>query len=102
MIRRPPRSTRFPYATPFRSLLGAATLGQRRHRANGLGVRLLLEDRLEVPVQATELGSQGLLRGRASQAPATELGRLDRYFESRSEDHKAELQSRLHLRFRLL
>src|SRR2546429_3004081 len=47
-------------------LLGAATLGQRRHRANGLGVRLLLEDRLEVPVQATELGSQGLLRGRAS------------------------------------
>src|SRR2546425_941018 len=43
-------------------LLGPATLGERGDGSNGLGIGLLLEDRLEVPVQAAELGSKALLR----------------------------------------
>src|SRR6266446_2161144 len=46
-------------------LLGAAALGERRDGANGLRVRLLLQDRLEVAVQAAELGGERLLRRRA-------------------------------------
>src|SRR5207244_4419873 len=43
-------------------LLGAATLGERGDGSNRLRIGLLLEDRLEVPVQAAELGSKLLLR----------------------------------------
>src|SRR5438445_8578593 len=43
-------------------LLGAATLGERGDGSNGLSIGWLLEDRLEVPVQAAELGSKLLLR----------------------------------------
>src|SRR2546422_1612233 len=71
MIRRPPRSTLFPYTTLFRSLhlaapdlLGAAALGECGDGANGLRVRLLFQDRLEVAVQPAELGGERLLRCR--------------------------------------
>src|SRR5258708_34211342 len=41
MIRRPPRSTLFPYTTPFRSSRGGRRqidrLAIRRHRARGIG-----------------------------------------------------------------
>src|SRR2546425_27153 len=43
-------------------LLGSATLGERGDGSNGLRIGLLFEDRLEVPVQAAELGSKLLLR----------------------------------------
>src|SRR6266446_79126 len=46
-------------------LLGAAALGECRDGANGLRVRLLFQDRLEVAVQAAELGGERLLRRRA-------------------------------------
>src|SRR2546422_2908287 len=77
MIRRPPRSTLFPYTTLFRSpfptvLLEAAAAG--------------------VPVVASALGGAGeiVVQG--------ETGLL---FD-RSEEHTSELQSRLHLVCRLL
>src|SRR4029077_16935116 len=47
-------------------LLGAAALGECGNGANGLRVRLLFQDRLEVAGKAAELGGQGLLRRRAS------------------------------------
>src|SRR5207244_5720436 len=43
-------------------LLGAAALGARGDGSTGLRMGLLLEDRLEVPVQAAELDSKLLLR----------------------------------------
>src|SRR2546429_3724490 len=81
MIRRPPRSTLFPYTTLFRSR------GQRRERISESGagnperVRSLV-DRLEC-----RRGSDDL---------------HDRVIPDRSEEHTSELQSRLHLVCRLL
>src|SRR5687768_18372172 len=86
MIRRPPRSTLFPYTTLFRSQLAVLTLQ--------------LLDALAVA------------RGRAGLQAAVDLGlvdplaqRLGTYAEllgDRSEEHTSELQSRLHLVCRLL
>src|SRR5438067_8159270 len=50
MIRRPPRSTLFPYTTLFRSRLrsrGGARRGRRVDRAHGLTGRLLEMDRAD-------------------------------------------------------
>src|SRR2546422_6049944 len=77
MIRRPPRSTLFPYTTLFRSCLH-----ERR--------RLVLD----------VLEEQEVAGG---QPPFVVLGALpDRHGEQRSEEHTSELQSRLHLVCRLL
>src|SRR3712207_6997978 len=83
MIRRPPRSTLFPYTTLFRSV---ETLQPQRER------RVLREaDAL--------LGEDGdVLRPRAAE------GRLadDLPVDDRSEEHTSELQSRQYLVCRLL
>src|SRR2546429_5911373 len=76
MIRRPPRSTLFPYTTLFRS----ASLADRAYE--GIRDRLVMldirpGDPLNDDVLAQELGT-------------------------RSEEHTSELQSRLHLVCRLL
>src|SRR2546422_11343469 len=72
MIRRPPRSTLFPYTTLFRS-----------DPAPAADVRRAVADR----------------RGRAVAAAA---GRAGLGTARRSEEHTSELQSRLHLVCRLL
>src|SRR2546429_4560874 len=73
MIRRPPRSTLFPYTTLFRSeRIGKIDLG-------------LLEDSIRFrEVRRPDPGGAGRQRGQ------------------RSEEHTSELQSRLHLVCRLL
>src|SRR2546422_1874202 len=76
MIRRPPRSTLFPYTTLFRSS------GEAPHDHRG---DTALEDRLQ-PLRGDR--SDGLARDRAA--------------ARRSEEHTSELQSRLHLVCRLL
>src|SRR3712207_8276099 len=84
MIRRPPRSTRFPYTTLFRSL--------QRHRCS-VGVLVI-----------------GLLAAGRSAPPAscpgTELRPVPfpmrRTADARSEEHTSELQSRQYLVCRLL
>src|SRR5689334_24673100 len=78
MIRRPPRSTLFPYTTLFRSLHDEVLL-QDRQRAGR-------EDELVV--------------GRAQRADgdADRVGADDK----RSEEHTSELQSQFHLVCRLL
>src|SRR5689334_24659464 len=72
MIRRPPRSTLFPYTTLFRSLVDALGAGPPR-----VGV-------------AAELDARVLAGERNALQPA------------RSEEHTSELQSQFHLVCRLL
>src|SRR2546429_5528538 len=80
MIRRPPRSTLFPYTTLFRS--------QRR------GVQRADDDRQMV-------GRQPM--SRRQELPVPEMGRQRKGpAMRRSEEHTSELQSRLHLVCRLL
>src|SRR2546422_6286222 len=84
MIRRPPRSTLFPYTTLFRSLsVAPVCLTAQGYRladialgSNGESVEKMM-------------AAQGHQRRRASPSP-------------RSEEHTSELQSRLHLVCRLL
>src|SRR2546429_3430480 len=80
MIRRPPRSTLFPYTTLFRSHAS----GKRRTQAAGARRRS----------RRRRASRNGLGRGGCERrlAPRCE----------RSEEHTSELQSRLHLVCRLL
>src|SRR3712207_7863194 len=86
MIRRPPRSTLFPYTTLFRSLL-LLDLAQSVGLVGGLFAALLALDEVAWVV----LGGVDLL-------PA-DLGIRG---ELRSEEHTSELQSRQYLVCRLL
>src|SRR3712207_7664943 len=81
MIRRPPRSTLFPYTTLFRSLDSLATL---EIPAVGYGIRY-------------EFGifDQRIKDGAQVEYP-------DKWLRFRSEEHTSELQSRQYLVCRLL
>src|SRR3712207_8966841 len=88
MIRRPPRSTLFPYTTLFRSRWGVEAEVERGAAAVGFRLGLLAEgvevdDGLVVLGEADEVG----------------VGAHDRL---RSEEHTSELQSRQYLVCRLL
>src|SRR3712207_8761984 len=74
MIRRPPRSTLFPYTTLFRS--------EVLELDSGLPVERLRQDLHRVLAAEAPLAAQGL--------------------EARSEEHTSELQSRQYLVCRLL
>src|SRR2546422_6738992 len=90
MIRRPPRSTLFPYTTLFRSLVLPGTLrgselaflrrGKEIPNKNGYNMRSVFS--LFSSDLAIDLGTSNTL--------------------VRSEEHTSELQSRLHLVCRLL
>src|SRR2546422_7062018 len=85
MIRRPPRSTLFPYTTLFRSLRSAPYLSREPEVAME---RPEYEPLAEIEVDAASPSHQGF----------TLMGQgMDR-----SEEHTSELQSRLHLVCRLL
>src|SRR2546422_5360238 len=77
MIRRPPRSTLFPYTTLFRSEE---------------------DDRARRERQPDEPAAHGVAPPAAGDARRPSSGRR----ASRSEEHTSELQSRLHLVCRLL
>src|SRR3712207_8649947 len=85
MIRRPPRSTLFPYTTLFRSLLRAADRALRTY------AWLSAAERVEAALAL--LDEQG--------GDAAELGWLCVRL-ARSEEHTSELQSRQYLVCRLL
>src|SRR2546422_6558069 len=80
MIRRPPRSTLFPYTTLFRSCLISSTLKTRR---------------------VTAIPKSAAIR-RIHAAPSPKCTPRWATNSSRSEEHTSELQSRLHLVCRLL
>src|SRR2546422_1162843 len=79
MIRRPPRSTLFPYTTLFRSGRGGHVRSLRRSAAPAT-----------IAAALTATASAKTLFARSIAAA------------SRSEEHTSELQSRLHLVCRLL
>src|SRR5260370_19619085 len=87
MIRRPPRSTLFPYTTLFRSLLA--------YRVEQLRGRVFRDFRVcagEMPVSARSLRVHHAFRNPA----------LTGISPARSEEHTSELQSHLNLVCRLL
>src|SRR2546422_6940237 len=83
MIRRPPRSTLFPYTTLFRSYLTFLP-----PRPTGHGSR-----------SSADRTSSGNGAGNLRVAQETECVKVP---ANRSEEHTSELQSRLHLVCRLL
>src|SRR2546422_6884571 len=86
MIRRPPRSTLFPYTTLFRS----NARGWRRHQG-------LLEHRGERRQLRVGENAALLHQVHGEGGEVLQPGAVDR-----SEEHTSELQSRLHLVCRLL
>src|SRR2546422_7136100 len=90
MIRRPPRSTLFPYTTLFRSRDDARRNGEARHRADLDPQSNQHTDADCQRHQHVHTIQPPLSRTKAKTAPA------------RSEEHTSELQSRLHLVCRLL
>src|SRR3712207_7002381 len=90
MIRRPPRSTLFPYTTLFRSeVLGRAAAGHPRPA------------RRRPAEQGRGAGRPACPR-RLIRATPTTTTREDPHVHLRSEEHTSELQSRQHLVCRLL
>src|SRR3712207_6915086 len=83
MIRRPPRSTLFPYTTLFRSLPVHAAVGRAVRRGHG-------------PPRCRGGQPRGAVR-----QPPQHVGR-PAVVDARSEEHTSELQSRQYLVCRLL
>src|SRR3712207_8322784 len=87
MIRRPPRSTLFPYTTLFRSAIEKAEAAASSNDIAGC------------KAAAQEMRRAGV----ALPAPLIALAGLDlKYLQARSEEHTSELQSRQYLVCRLL
>src|SRR3989449_6681534 len=89
MIRRPPRSTLFPYTTLFRSLPGIldTQAGLKGFSAPAAG---LVFPRLTIPGFGFDVEALYIARKHGLRV------------KQRSEEHTSELQSRLHLVCRLL
>src|SRR3989449_5196181 len=101
MIRRPPRSTLFPYTTLFRSDLSRKTgvlrvTSEVRHNAGTIHFEDGTVVYAEIRSNPHPLGSLLLRTGKIAEAD------LERARDMRSEEHTSELQSRLHLVCRLL
>src|SRR3712207_7191412 len=97
MIRRPPRSTLFPYTTLFRS---ERVPSRRRGRPlpERLKSRDLMRDRAVARTVATTATTSA-----SAPPPATSVGHAGPGNSvSRSEEHTSELQSRQYLVCRLL
>src|SRR2546422_3526822 len=89
MIRRPPRSTLFPYTTLFRSPVEEGEVAVPSTFSKDIGLLMTISDlsviQAKVKVDETDVDHR-------------QVG--DRH--ERSEEHTSELQSRLHLVCRLL
>src|SRR3712207_7302107 len=96
MIRRPPRSTLFPYTTLFRSVKALGT-----GFANGIWIR-------DVGMMPSRLGQPQIIYSERGRALCRKLGVGDGHLTLtdeaglRSVEHTSELQSRQYLVCRLL
>src|SRR3989442_9136842 len=91
MIRRPPRSTLFPYTTLFRSRIfarGKREVGQGAERRGAQG--------------RMQSFRQSLIAGEVHAGEARPPCSSEQTTQCRSEEHTSELQSRPHLVCRLL
>src|SRR5687768_17931007 len=90
MIRRPPRSTLFPYTTLFRSVVvdrrGPRRIVERWGRAR----------------RRRPLARRRVVQPQVQVEPEAAVHLEERRRRDRSEEHTSELQSRLHLVCRLL
>src|SRR3712207_8131826 len=86
MIRRPPRSTLFPYTTLFRSMLEA-----KRTRAGVVVFDDALRARMDAEAELRRELDVGLVENEFTV-----------HFQPRSEEHTSELQSRQYIVCRLL
>src|SRR2546422_2014466 len=92
MIRRPPRSTLFPYTTLFRSVFSDGQFVGAKLDRNGLR-----------PLRYTLTHDGLLIAGSETGLVDLDETRIaERQRLGRSEEHTSELQSRLHLVCRLL
>src|SRR3712207_8491504 len=89
MIRRPPRSTLFPYTTLFRS----------RHHDDGRDREHRVDERVDESLREDRLDRLGRADAghHVADVPALEIAH-----RQRSEEHTSELQSRQYLVCRLL
>src|SRR3712207_7158320 len=116
MIRRPPRSTLFPYTTLFRSPVHRITIIPRGTAALGLTMTRPLEDRyLATEPELTDMlafamggrVAEEVVFGEVSTGAqndlekATQIARAMVAQYGRSEEHTSELQSRQYLVCRL-
>src|SRR3712207_9142266 len=102
MIRRPPRSTLFPYTTLFRSVIAIENArlfeevqSRTRDLAQSLEELRAAQDRL---VQTEKLASLGQLTAGIAHEIKNPLNFVNNF---RSEEHTSELQSRQYLVCRL-
>src|SRR3712207_8818785 len=93
MIRRPPRSTLFPYTTLFRSSLAAWAFALLVSVPIAFWTAVLSARRITLAFEGLEDGVRALRDGDFSMRLAA---------DSRSEEHTSELQSRQYLVCRLL
>src|SRR5947209_19359176 len=88
LVRRPPRSTLFPYTTLFRSSRARSMSHMRRQHRTGSG-------------SASETPARGCLQRNSLSCSSHSIGSA-RKRAARSEEHTSELQSRQYLVCRLL
>src|SRR3712207_8658008 len=93
MIRRPPRSTLFPYTTLFRSRAAGGDEVVDQHHP------LLLSDGVGMDLHLVDAVLEGI---RDPHGLMGQLALLADRHEARSEEHTSELQSRQYLVCRLL
>src|SRR3712207_7142489 len=94
MIRRPPRSTLFPYTTLFRSEIADGTV-EIKATAREAGHR----SKIAVLSHNPDVSAKGACIGPMGQRVRAVMHELN---EERSEEHTSELQSRQYLVCRLL
>src|SRR3712207_8477169 len=95
MIRRPPRSTLFPYTTLFRSRVNGGPSVNAPREAEAAGTGWLMEQGYTMVWSAWQADVEDNGRNMVAEFPIAKM-------PNRSEEHTSELQSRQYLVCRLL
>src|SRR3712207_7436730 len=96
MIRRPPRSTLFPYTTLFRSQTGPPP------RPRVLSEGIVPPEAQQVNIEQSETSTLITYATKANARQVEEYYQVELARDGRSEEHTSELQSRQYLVCRLL